>query len=142
MAASGIGATVTPLFGRQGQTTRPTGIGSATASVGSRGEFFDEVARPSHVANAILPLLPEPLQLRHGPLIVTLQWWADGAVVADLPICALSGQGATDTEALENLGSIMLDWAAGLKKLGDENIGGALQRQWLAFQALVDVSRL
>jgi hypothetical protein len=98
---------------------------------------------PVHVANAQLPVLPEPLGLRHGPLLVTLQWWDKGVVKADLPCCALFGEGETDTAALEDLGETMLDWARGIVELGGrEKLGGALLRQWDMFVALVDVARL
>jgi hypothetical protein len=98
---------------------------------------------PVHVATAQLPLLPEPLRLKCGPLLVTLQWWGGGVVKADLPCCALFGEGETDTAALEDLGVTMLDWASGIVALGGrDRLGGALLRQWDAFVALVDVSGL
>jgi hypothetical protein len=74
--------------------------------------------------------------------LVTLHWWPDGLVVADLPICALYGSGPTDTAALEDLGVVMLDWAKGVHALGEANLGGPLKRQWEAFKALVNVAGL
>jgi hypothetical protein len=96
---------------------------------------------PSRSVNAQLPVLPAPLVPIHGPLLVTIHYWRD-VVVADLPICAVSGKGETDTAALEDLGAVMLDWARGVQALGEVNLGGALKRQWAAFRALVDVSAL
>jgi len=97
---------------------------------------------PRLVSCAQLPLLPSPLRLKHGPLLVTLKWWGDGSVVADLPCCALYGEGETDTAAIEDLADTILDWASGTAKLGRENLGGALLRQWDSLISLVDVSGL
>lgn len=100
-----------------------------------------EPHHPSRSVTAQLPLLPPPLGLLHGPLLVSLHYWND-TVEADFPACALTGEGETDTAALEDLGQVMLDWAQGVAELGEDNLGGALLRQWQAFKAMVDVSKL
>jgi hypothetical protein len=138
------GNAILTLVGTEGTATLPTAASSSATLAGAAsatGAYVGAV-RPARIANALLPLLPEPLSLRHGPLLVTLQWWPDGLVVADLPACALYGSGDSDTAALEDLGNVMLDWASGVNALGEENIAGGLRRQWLAFKALVEVSRL
>jgi hypothetical protein len=101
------------------------------------------LALPLRTANAHLPVLPDPLRLIHGPLLVTLHWWGANDVVADLPACAIHGEGETDTAALEDLADVLHEWAQGIAELGgEEKLGGALLRQWKAFTAMVDVSRL
>lgn len=128
--------------GRQAVVGLPRGSGSLTAIASASETQTGESVRPLQTANALLPVLPAPLELRHGPLLVTLHWWADGSVVADLPACALYGSGTTDTAALEDLANVMADWARGVRSLGDENLRGALKRQWIAFKAFVDTSAL
>jgi hypothetical protein len=136
------GGTLHVLHGQQALTTPTSGSSSLVTTMSGSDALTAEPARPLQTANALLPVLPLPLVLRHGPLLVTIHWWADGSVVAEIPACALYGNGISDTAALEDLASVTLDWARGIHSLGDENLGGALLRQWTAFKALVDVSAL
>jgi hypothetical protein len=91
--------------------------------------------------SALLPLLPPPLALRHGPLMVTVESWSDGSVVARLPCAALYGSGDSDTAALEDLGSVIFDFVQSVAALiaRKEVIGGPLKRDWENVVALVDI---
>jgi hypothetical protein len=67
--------------------------------------------------NAILPVLPSPLVLKHGPLLVTVESWSDGTVVARLPCAALHGDGESDTAAIEDLAASIYDFIVSTSEL-------------------------
>ena len=91
-------------------------------------------------ATAQLPTLPGALRLRHGPLLITVETWSDGVVVARLPAAALWGEGENDAMALHDLGENIATFIGDVRRvLGrGEGIGGALQAQWLSVMALID----
>jgi hypothetical protein len=104
-----------------------------------------QVTQPAllHLAQAQLPVLPEPLRLLHGPLLLVLKWWRDGTISASLPVCALYGDGETEFSAIADLSDTILEWASGIVSSGGSDaLGGPLLQQWRAFEALVDVSGL
>jgi hypothetical protein len=96
-----------------------------------------------HIFNAHLPLLPEPLKLNHGPLLVIMKAWSDAKVQAELPVCGLYGQGDDEAAALQDLADNIKDFAHyTVHKARAGGIAGPLKRHWAAFVALVDVSDL
>lgn len=96
-----------------------------------------------HIFNAHLPLLPEPLKLKHGPLLVIMKVWSDARVQAELPVCGLYGQGDDDAAALQDLAENIKDFAHYTVHIARaDSIAGPLKRHWAAFTALVDVSDL
>ena len=95
---------------------------------------------PLSAVTAVLPVLPEPLRLRHGPLLVTVETWSDGAVTARLPVVGLWASAESDTLALDALGTeiaMFVEDVEPMAKMG--GIGGALKRQWEAICALVEM---
>ena len=94
--------------------------------------------------SAHLPLLPYPLKLKHGPLLVTLETWSDGTVVARIPALALYADGETDTLALDELGEEILDFASSTKRFitTHEVRGGPLLQQWKGLLEMVDITGL
>lgn len=92
---------------------------------------------------AQLPAVPAPLQLVAGPLLVTIETWSDGTVVARIPSASLYGEGKSDVLALDALAESTLEFATSVKRIQLRSpIGGGLKKQWEAFMGLVDVSRL
>jgi hypothetical protein len=90
---------------------------------------------------AQLPLLPAPLRLLHGPLLVTIETWSYGVTVARLPAAALIGEGEDDRSALEALAENILEFVEGhLPHAQAGRLGGALAKQWASLTAMVDVS--
>jgi hypothetical protein len=124
--------------------------GASTGKIGTIKDAATTVAfepeEPVMVSSvsAILPLLPDPLTLRYGPLLVTVESWSDGSVVARLPCAALYGSGESDAAALDDLGSVIYDFVGSLRGLlaRGESIGGPLKKDWENVSALVDMSRL
>jgi hypothetical protein len=115
-------------------------IKDASATIG----FAPDEPSMLSAVNAILPVLPAPLALTHGPLIVTIETWSDGSVVARLPCAALYGSGDSDTAALEDLGIVISDFIGSMRGLvgADKAIAGPLKRDWENVSALVDMSQL
>jgi hypothetical protein len=91
--------------------------------------------------NAQLPALPAPLRLRHGPLLVTIEYWSDGTVVAKHPALRLYGEGTSDVEALDALGDEIHEAAVDLSDLARQGVpfGGAAAQMWAALSALVEM---
>jgi hypothetical protein len=92
---------------------------------------------------AQLPYLPEPLKLKHGPLLATIETWSDGTVVASIPALALYEEGDSDILALDGLAEEIGEFAVGTKVLNDhEVLGGPLLLQWRGLLEMVDISGL
>lgn len=91
------------------------------------------------LVNAVLPTLPAPLTLRHGPLTVTLERRGQNLSVASLPALRLSTTAANDADAVAALRQTIYEFvrahapAAGSGKLSDE-----LVERWNAAVALID----
>ena len=97
-------------------------------------------ASPRSAVTAQLPVLPAPLRLLQGALLVTIETWDDGSVVASLPCAAVHGSGRSASEALEDLGAALLDFAVAMRAHGAAGLAGPLRFEWEAFCALVDAS--
>jgi hypothetical protein len=97
-----------------------------------------------HQVAALLPTLPAPLRLLHGPLLATVETWSDGTVYAHLPAARLYGSGTDSAEALDDLAAEILSSAQHLSRLHREGkrFGGAAAKTWTALEALVDMSAL
>lgn len=90
---------------------------------------------------AQLPMLPAPLRLIHGPLLVTIETWSDGIVVARFPAARLYGEGHDDASAMESLAERLVEHVnTHLLHAHAGKLGGTLARQWGALTAMVDVS--
>ena len=122
-----------------GLTVAATDI-TTTAQLALADEPEDRVM---HVVVAHLSWLPEPLRLRHGPLLVTIETWSDGVVQARWPETTLFGEGESDVLALDALRERIAEFARDMvPRVATAKIGGPLLRQWKAFGALVDLSSL
>ena len=90
---------------------------------------------------AQLPTLPAPLRLMHGPLLVTIETWSDGVVVARFPAARLHGEAHDDTSAMESLSERIAEFVGThLLHAHAGKLGGTLAKQWVAVTAMVDVS--
>jgi hypothetical protein len=93
--------------------------------------------------NAALPVLPMGLRLKHGPILVTLERWSDGVVVARLPAARLEAEAERDADALDNLSELIADLVRDIAITHKGRpLGGAILRQWRALEALIDASQL
>lgn len=91
--------------------------------------------------SAQLPTLPAPLRLIHGPLLVTIETWSDGVVVARFPAGRIFGEGHDDAAALEALSERIAEFVGThLLHAHAGNLGGTLAKQWASLTAMVDVS--
>jgi hypothetical protein len=92
----------------------------------------------------MLPVLPAPLKLRHGPLLINIEHWSDGVVVARLPAAALSSQADTQAQAMaglaQDIADTVLDLTQGAHK--DAPLGGAMLDCWRALSALIEAPGL
>lgn len=90
---------------------------------------------------AQLPLLPDPLRLSYGPLLVTIETWSHGVTVARLPAAILVGEGRDDREALEALAENIAEFVeVHLPHAQAGRLGGTLAKQWASLSAMVDIS--
>lgn len=90
---------------------------------------------------AQLPILPAPLRLIHGPLLVTIETWSDGMIVARFPAARLFGEGHDDASAMEALSERIAEFVeTHLLHAHAGKLGGTLAKQWSALTAMVDVS--
>lgn len=98
----------------------------------------------THIVNAQLPFLPKPLHLLHGPLMVTIESWSDGTVVARLPSPPIYSDAENDTLALMALGDEILEYAESVLELlsAGEELAAPTAYQWETFKSLVDISGL
>jgi hypothetical protein len=90
-------------------------------------------------ANAWLPFLPAPLELKHGPILLVVERWSDGTIIAKLPGARLQASGASESDAMDELAE---DIAAAVRDLtGGEHastrLGGAMLDTWRALCELV-----
>ncbi len=88
--------------------------------------------------------LPSPLALKHGPLLMTIHFLADGSVEASLPGLTVYGRGETDIDALCDFAENLLEWAQSmmdLKRAGESFVASA-DHEWNHFTALVNVDAL
>lgn len=109
-------------------------------------QFVEPVAEPTitHAVNAQLPFLPAPLRLLHGPLMVTVESWSDGTVVARIPSPPIYSDAENDTLALMALGDEILEYAESVLELLSigEELAAPTAYQWETFKSLVDISGL
>ena len=132
-----------------------TKVGSATmddSDVKTLVHLLQEVehdvrseVRPIDVTiTVMLPVLPEPLKLRHGPLLINIEHWSDGVVVARLPAAALSAQADTQAVAMEGLAQEIADTVHDLTQgpRKDVPLGGAMLDCWRALSALIEAPGL
>lgn len=93
---------------------------------------------------AQLPALSGGLRLRHGPLLITLEHWSDGSVIAKLPSARLYAEGTTQADALyalaEEIEATVRDLTVGPH--GAERLGGAMLDTWRALSTLIDAPGL
>jgi hypothetical protein len=90
---------------------------------------------------AQLPLLPDPLRLPYGPLLVTIETWSYGVTVARLPAAILIGEGRDDRSALEALAENIAEFVeVHLPHAQAGRLGGTLAKQWASLSAMVDIS--
>jgi hypothetical protein len=89
---------------------------------------------------AILPILREGMALRHGPLLVTIDVWSDGSVVAKLPAARLHAYGETAADALSSLADEIAETVEDLARgpHHEVRLGGAMLDTWRTLSALVD----
>jgi len=89
---------------------------------------------------AQLPVLPEPLSLKHGPLLISVEKWSDGSVIARLPATRLHAYGDTEASALaalaEDIAEAVVDLTTGPN--GTVRLGGAMLDTWRALCALIE----
>jgi hypothetical protein len=103
---------------------------------------------PPHLRRRVLaqlPLLPEPLALKKGSLLVDIEIWSDGRVLASLPGIGLRAEGESDFEAIWNLADEVRRFLASAKiTMGDrEGMPDArLLQRWKRLAELVDTSRM
>ena len=91
--------------------------------------------------SAQLPTLPAPLRFIHGPLLVTIETWSDGTVVARFPAGRLFGEGHDDAVAMEALSFRIAEFVeTHLLHAHAGKLGGTLAKQWAALTAMIDVS--
>lgn len=94
----------------------------------------------AHVFQAQLAGFPEMLVPKHGPILVVVETWSDGVVVARWPEGRLYGEGENDSDAIralaDNLGEFVADICT-IRK--DHPLGGAALEQWRAITAMFDV---
>jgi hypothetical protein len=91
--------------------------------------------------SAQLPTLPGPLRFIHGPLLVTIETWSDGVVVARFPAARLYGEGHDDASAMDSLSERIAEFVeTHLLQAHAGRLGGTLAKQWAALTAMVDVS--
>lgn len=91
--------------------------------------------------SAQLPTLPAPLRFLHGPLLVTIETWSDGTVVARFPAGRIYGEGHDDASALEALAERIAEFVeTHLLHAHAGRLGGTLVKQWAAITAMIDVS--
>ena len=133
----GYGSTLIPAIDGKGQMLQFGNSGGSQANT-------ENAATLLHSVNAQLPILPDPLRLLHGPLLVTVETWSDKSIVARLPCVALEANGESDVEAIGELGVAVLDFATSMVRLlaNGDSIGGPLKLDWDNLTALVDVSGL
>lgn len=129
--SQGTGSNLVPLRAVGGTVEIPSARAPAKAAVTS-------------CVNAIIPSLPAPLSLKHGPLLVTVETWSDDSVVARLPVVGLYGEGESDTSALDGLRGEIFAFVADLVELQKDGgvLAGPLKEQWDDISALVDSSGL
>jgi hypothetical protein len=100
--------------------------------------------RGDHVVSSVtaqLPLLPAPLRLLHGSLLVTIETWSYGVTVARFLAARLFGEGHDDASAVEALGERIAEFVeTHLLHAQAGRLGGTLARQWAALTAMVDIS--
>ena len=106
-----------------------------------------DLGRPATLVacvNASLPVLRAPLTLRYGPLLVSIDHWSDGSVVARLPAARLHAYGSTEAEALsflgEDIADLVLDLTTG--EHAQRRLGGAMLEAWRVLSALVEAPEL
>lgn len=91
--------------------------------------------------SAQLPTLAAPLHFIHGPLLVTIETWSDGTVVARFPAGRIFGEGHDDAAAMEALSERITEFVeTHLFHAHAGKLGGTLAKQWTALTAMIDVS--
>jgi hypothetical protein len=91
--------------------------------------------------SAQLPTLAAPLHFIHGPLLVTVETWSDGTVVARFPAGRLYGEGHDDATAMEALSERITEFVeTHLFHAHAGKLAGTLAKQWAALTAMIDVS--
>ena len=117
---------------------------STTAGQGPDRTPVSHAIAKDHVVAALsaqLPLLPAPLRFVHGPLLVTIETWSDGTVVARFPAARLFGEGHDDASAIEALSDRIAEFVqTHLVHAHAGRLGGTLAKQWAALTAMIDVS--
>jgi len=105
--------------------------------------FWKKEEELDYTTTVQLPLLPPPLKLKQGPLLVTLELWSDGTndtYVADLPLVAVYGEGPCPQLALMDLAEEILEFASHMKHRATQQ--KEYYWEWRAFCELVDVTEI
>jgi hypothetical protein len=90
-----------------------------------------------HVVTAQLAVFPDTLKLRYGPILVALETWTDGVVVARWPEGRLYGEGSCDTDAIRDLADNIEECAMRICEIcKTHKLGGAALEQWRAISAM------
>lgn len=138
-----IGATVIPL---RAQVSGSAGIVSAgVASVTGAGQSVQHSDAQPGVLRSVtaqLVTLPEPLRLRHGPILVTIETWSDDSVVARLPAARLDAVSHDDATAIDELGDEIFSFLVAALVTFKGNVGGVMARQLATLLELIDASGL
>jgi hypothetical protein len=95
--------------------------------------------------NALLPLLPPPLKLLQGSLLITIEEWSDGNVVADLPCAGIASDGCiNDILAIEDLSFNILEQIEECLEHRKDHPEAqyANQNQWDMLCALIDITKV
>jgi hypothetical protein len=114
---------------------------SATAT-----EPFLHTERPDagpillYAVNAQLAVFPSWLRPKHGPVLVVLETWSDGRIVARWPEGRLYGEGSCDADAIRDLADNMTDFVTDIVQIRKKHkLAGAALEQWNAVAAMFDI---
>ncbi len=115
-------------------------FGSAASSRATLPERATEEPVILHAFTAQMSVLPDMLTPKHGPLLVVIETWSDGVVVARWPEGRLYGEADNDSDAIRSLADNLGEFVANIVEIQKTHpLGGAALEQWRAITAMFNV---
>ena len=93
-----------------------------------------------HALTAQLSVFPACLRPKFGPILIVLEVWSDGKVVAQWPESRLYGEGACYADAIRDLADNLEEVATDLVEIRNAHeFAGAALEQWRAITSMFEI---